>query len=332
MAVVPTRRTTFAAVAVLSLGVATVAAAGSASAQTGGHRHTVSKASTWAAHADRSAAVPSKDAVSAKVWLAPRNGAALTALASAVSDPSSAQYGRYLSEGAYRAQFAPTAAQVSAVESWLKGAGLHVQGVGSDNHFVSVSGSATAINSAFAAGVRQFTVNGQTVLGSTSDVTVPDALAGDVLAVTGLDTLGHQVRPGARTGLAAKDTPSDKVSPADDGDPLGPPPGFVNSNTCSSSYGTLLDRQDPKFQGDKLPLLDLWVHRRPVPRRLRRQQERAHRQGCHRRHHRRLRGADDPPGREHLVPQAGRQEVPARPVHPEQRHGIRPAEGLGLWR
>ncbi|MEO7069791.1 MAG: protease pro-enzyme activation domain-containing protein, partial [Nostocoides sp.] len=253
MAVVSTRRTTLAALAVLSLGVATAAAAGSASAQTGGHRHTVSKASSWAAHAGRSSAVPTKDAVSAKVWLAPRNGAGLTALAAAVSDPSSSQYGQYLSESAYRSQFAPTAAQVSAVESWLKGAGLRVHGVGPDNHFVSVSGSATAINSAFTAGVRQFTVNGVSVLGSTSDVTVPDTLAGDVLAVSGLDTLGHQVQPGATTGLAAKDTPSAKPKPAAGGDSLGPPPGFVNAGPCNASYGVQVDTQDPKFQGSHLP-------------------------------------------------------------------------------
>ncbi len=253
MAVVPTRRTTFAALAVLSLGVATVAAASSATAQPGGHRHTVSKASSWTAHADRSTAVPTKDSVSAKVWLAPRNEAALTALATAVSDPSSAQYGHYLSESAYRAQFAPTSAQVSAVESWLKGAGLHVQGTGPDNHYVSVSGSATAIDAAFTAGVRQFTVNGASVLGSTSDVTVPDALAGDVLAVSGLDTMGHQVQPGATTGPAAKDTPSDKAKPAHDGDPLGPPPGYVNAGPCNTAYGVQVDKTDPKFDGQRLP-------------------------------------------------------------------------------
>ena len=253
MAVVPSRRMTFAAVAVLSLGAATIAAAGSASAQTGSHRHTVSKASTWTAHAARSAAVSSKTSVNAKVWLAPRNGAALTALASAVSDPSSAQYGHYLSESAYKAQFAPSAAQVSAVEAWLKGAGLRVQGVGSDNHFVSVSGSATAIHAAFAADVRQFTVNGKTVLGSTTDVSVPDTLQGDVLAVSGLDTLGHQIQPGATDGLAAKDTPSDKAKPADDGDPLGPPAGFVNAGPCNTAYGTQVDKTDPKFDGQRLP-------------------------------------------------------------------------------
>src|SRR5213595_516031 len=70
---------------------------------------------SWTTKAPKAGNVSALQQVSAKVWLAPRNAAQLTALASAVSDPSSAQYGHFISQAEYAAQFAPTASQVSAV-------------------------------------------------------------------------------------------------------------------------------------------------------------------------------------------------------------------------
>ncbi|MBD3784515.1 MAG: S8/S53 family peptidase, partial [Micrococcales bacterium] len=174
--------------------------------------------------------------------------AGLTALATAVSTPHSSSYGHYLSDAQYRSRFAPTAASVAAVRSWAKGAGLRVDAVGADNHFVSVSGSASAVSQAFTAGLQTFSVDGHTGTAPTTAVTVPDSLAGQVLAVTGLDTVTHWTAPNLQKD---KGTPSADAgtSPSD----LGPPPGFVNATPCSSYYGQKVDKTDPAFEGKHLP-------------------------------------------------------------------------------
>jgi subtilase family serine protease len=164
----------------------------------------------WTAAVPSAGAVASATTVSAKVWLAPRNADQLTSLARAVTDPTSAQYRQYLTHAQYVSQFAPTSAQVSAVQSWLTGAKLKITGVGPDNHFVTVTGSASAMGAAFGTSLGLYQVNGTVQQAPTSDLSVPSSVAGTVLAVTGLTQVGHTV------------TTTD----------LGAPSGFVNGTPC----------------------------------------------------------------------------------------------------
>jgi subtilase family serine protease len=220
-------------------GAATIAAlvvTAGASARTNGpfgaSRHVVpgSKPS-WTAVAPEAAAVPSGRLVHARVWLTPRNATQLDALAQAVSDPSSAQYGQFITADQYDAQYAPTAAQVGQVTQWLTQSGLSVTATGPDNHFVAVAGSASAVASAFGASLADYLVNGKPAQAPVADVSVPDSLAGLVTAVTGLSTLGHAMKP------------------AD----FGAPDAFVNATPCSSYYGQQTARTLPRFQHQTLP-------------------------------------------------------------------------------
>ena len=240
------RRSTVAAAAVLGLGAAGLVTATSADAANNA-RHTITPAAPWAAaNASHSSAVPSSSTVHLKVWLGANNSARLDRLAAAVSNPRSASYGKYLSEAQYRAQFAPTGAQVASVEAWLKGAGLQVEDVGPDNHFVAVAGSATAVNAAFGAGLRQFTVDGATVLGPTKASSVPASVSANVLSVTGMDTLAHHVTPASsEPDVPGHTNNGHRVQ-------LGAPAGFVNAGPCSSYYGEKVDTTDPAFQGQTL--------------------------------------------------------------------------------
>jgi subtilase family serine protease len=198
----------------------------------------------WATAAPQTAAVPAAQAgVTARVWLAPRSTGQLDALAAAVSDPSSPQYGQFLSEAAYRAQFAPTADQVAQVRAWLAGAGLKVTAVGPDNHFVAASGSAAAANAAFGTQLARYSVNGATEQAPSSDLSVPEAVAGLVEAVTGLAPFGHDV--------AQSD--------------LGPPPAYVDAPPCPAYYGEQTASTLPKFRGKKVP----WATCGYVPAQLR---------------------------------------------------------------
>ncbi|HJX49363.1 MAG TPA: S53 family peptidase, partial [Gaiellaceae bacterium] len=185
----------------------------------------------WTTVAPQAAAVPSGRLVHARVWLTPRNAAQLDALAQAVSDPSSAQYGQFLTADQYNAQYAPTADQVGQVTQWLTQSGLSVTATGPDNHFIAVAGSASAIASAFGASLADYLVNGKQAQAPVADVSVPDSLAGLVTSVTGLSTLGHAVKP------------------AD----FGAPDAFVNATPCSDYYGQQTARTLPRFQHQTLP-------------------------------------------------------------------------------
>jgi subtilase family serine protease len=218
--------------AVAAGGICLVAALGASTASAGHGRHVVQGGKpSWTAAAPQTAAVPDAQQESAKVWLAPRNADALDTLARSVSDPASAQYQQFVTPDAYAAQFAPTQVQVSSVTDWLTGAGLHVDRVGPEAHYVAVSGSAAAINTAFGTQLARFAVNGKQVQAPAADVSVPDAVTAGVLAVTGLSTFGHLVKP------------------AD----LGAPAGFVNGTPCSTFYGQQVASSLPTFAGATLP-------------------------------------------------------------------------------
>jgi len=184
----------------------------------------------WTSSVPLAADVAGSQWVTAKVWLAPRNATQLDALASAVSDPASPSYAQYLTTAQYDATFAPTSAQVTAVAQWLTGSGLTVEGVDAGNAYVSVSGAAAAINSAFGTRLSLYIVNGKQERAPSVDVSVPNSVAGDVLAITGLSTLGHA------------------TAPAD----FGAPAGFRNATPCSSSYGQQTASTLPQFNGQTL--------------------------------------------------------------------------------
>ena len=206
-----------------------VGAAGASSSAT--RTTLVGSRPSWVPAVTRTATVPTNQHIDARVWLAPDNSAQLNSLAQAVSDPSSSQYGQYLTPAQYDTQFAPTAAQVSAVSGWLAGAGLSIVTVGPDNHYVAVSGSAAAINAAFGTQLALYQVNGTQQQAPSSDLTVPSSIASTVLAVTGLSTFGHETKP------------------AD----FGAPAAFVNGTPCSSYYGQQQATTLPQFNGKTLP-------------------------------------------------------------------------------
>ena len=222
-------------VAVGSCAIALVGAAalaGTVSASGPGRHVMAGTKPTWTAAAAAATAVaPAQAGLNARVWLAPRNAAGLDALAKAVSDPSSSQYGQFISEAGYRAQFAPTADQVGAVEAWLTSAGLSVTSVGPDSHYVAVTGSAAAMNTAFGTQLTSFVVSGKPELAPATDLSVPDSVSGLVQAVSGLSTFGHRMTPGDQ----------------------GAPDAFVVGQPCSAFYGQKRATTLPRYHGQSLP-------------------------------------------------------------------------------
>ncbi|MFJ5267164.1 protease pro-enzyme activation domain-containing protein [Streptomyces sp. NPDC088358] len=203
-----------------------------AHAATGPSRHTLAGTKpAWAtAKADKGAASDSSQ-VSARVYFAGRDAAGLAAYAKAVADPASASYGKYLSAEQTQARFGATKAQVAEVTSWLKSAGLKV--TGSTQHYVSVTGDVAAAEKAFGTQLHNYTKSGKTYRAPAGSASVPAALNGAVLTVTGLDNAPH------------KATHNDTLPPPD--------AVFRNAGPFSSYYGSKTASTLPDAYGKKIP-------------------------------------------------------------------------------
>ncbi|MCX4761481.1 S53 family peptidase [Streptomyces sp. NBC_01275] len=185
----------------------------------------------WATtKADKGATADSAQ-VSARVYLAGRDAAGLAAYAKAVADPSSPVYGKYLSAKQSQARFGATKAQVAAVKSWLKAAGLKV--TGTTQHYVSVTGDVAAAEKAFGTQLHNYTKGAKTYRAPSKTASAPAALDGAVLTVTGLDNAPHKA--------ASKDElpPPDAV--------------FKNSGPFSSYFGSNVASSLPSAYGTKIP-------------------------------------------------------------------------------
>ena len=144
-------------------------------------------APAWATSANFVAAANPNSVVGFRVYLGWRNSAAAEALARAVSDPHSSSYGKYLTPAQFRKQFAPSQADVQAVQSWLTSQGFSIVDTPSNNHYVSAQGTISQAEAAFGAQFGMYKVKGLSVRSPAHDVSIPSSLAKVVSGVIGLD-------------------------------------------------------------------------------------------------------------------------------------------------
>ena len=184
-----------------------------------------------------------KKRLNIQVYLAPRGGqAALEAKVASLSDPSSAEYGHWLSVAQFRAAYAPTAASVDSVSAYLKSQGLKVGSVEAQRRYVNASGTVAQLQKAFNTTLGQYRHLDQTVTAPTTAAQVPAAIAGSVLTIGGLDTT---VVTMTHNDMKATVTPPD---------------GFRNARPCSTFYGQVKAKYTddyattlPTFKGQTLP-------------------------------------------------------------------------------
>ncbi|MBR7834261.1 S8/S53 family peptidase [Actinospica durhamensis] len=140
----------------------------------------------WASSSSDAGAVPADTTQSVRVYLAGSDPGGLAAYALDVSTPGNADYRRYLTPLQFEARFGPTSRQITTVEGWLADAGLRV--TATNSHYVAASGSGSDIASAFDTAVHRYRTAEGIEQAPASAVSVPAALAPDVLTVSGLTT------------------------------------------------------------------------------------------------------------------------------------------------
>ena len=174
---------------------------------------------TWANASHYVGRAKATGSIGFRVYLGWRTPATALSLARAVSDPHSASYRKYLTPAQFRLRFAPTQAQVNAVQSWLRTQGFSVEYTPQNNHYVSAEGTVAQAQVAFGATFGMYRVNGLTVRSPSSTISVPTSLAGLVSGVVGLDDSAQFVH----TDHALADAP--------------PAPAFVSAQPCSTYWG-----------------------------------------------------------------------------------------------
>jgi subtilase family serine protease len=191
---------------------------------------------TWAVAAKRlSSKAVTSGTVNARVYLAPSHQAELAGDVAAVSSPASTSYRHFWTTAEVRKEFAPSAAQVASVKSWLTSAGLSVTKTDAKypaGAYVGVRGSVAAASKAF--GVTFGTYRGPDGASDRAPnqaATAPSSIASSVLAVSGLDTAKSQIKP--------------QLPP--------PPQNYWPAKPCSTYYGEKIATNKPTAYGKHQP-------------------------------------------------------------------------------
>jgi subtilase family serine protease len=199
------------------------AGAGASAANGNGKSTLAGSAPSWANTRNYVGAADASGPVSFRVYLGWRNEVGVEALARAVSDPKSPSYGKYVSPASFRQQFAPTQAQVGAVQSWLRSQGFTVDYTPQNNHYVEAEGTVAQAQNAFGTTFGMYKVEGKTVRSPSTDVSIPDTLTSTVTGIVGLDDSSVFTHP---------DDVVDGNAP--------PPAGFRNSPPLSDFWAQLV--------------------------------------------------------------------------------------------
>jgi subtilase family serine protease len=206
---------------------------GMATAATTGRTTLAGSIPAWAKAANVKGSVNLSAAVGFRVYLGWRDQAGAVALARAVSDPRSSSYGKFLTPAQFRLKFAPTQAQISAVQSWLRGQGFTIVYTPSNNHYVAAEGTYAQASAAFATSFKAYSVKGKTVRAPATALSIPTSLTG-VSAVLGLDESAMFVH-------------TDRITDAP------PVAGFRNAPPCSTYWAQKTTATDPAPHGQVLP-------------------------------------------------------------------------------
>ena len=188
-------------------------------------------ASAVPAGATDEGAAPAAGNQAIRVYLSGQNPSGLQTLAQQVSTPGRAQYGHYLTPAQYAAEFGPTAQQSASVSGWLRSCGLSV--TGTNAHYLTASGSQAALTCAVGTTMHDYRWHGTTVRAPAGTPSVPQAVSGDVLSVSGLSSVAPQAHPASPAVPAAA--------------------AAAASATCSSYFGATPASTLPQAYGQTQP-------------------------------------------------------------------------------
>jgi subtilase family serine protease len=202
-------------------------------------RHQITgSAPKWLGKAKALGATPAASRVGFGLLLNMRNADKAEATLQSVSDPDSANYGNWLTDAQFRAQFAPSASDVSAVQKWLRAQGFSVDKTLTSGMYIEASGSAAQVEKTFGTSMKNYSYLGQTVHTNIGNLSFPtDAPAAVLNAVGGV--LG--IDQGSQVHVKGDTEP-------------GPPDGArFGVQPCSAYYAQKVATDQPEAYGKHQP-------------------------------------------------------------------------------
>jgi subtilase family serine protease len=128
--------------------------------------------------------------ITINVWLNLHNKAALDKLVRQMYEEGSPNYHRWLATERYKANFAPTADDATAVRAFLESHNLRVSAVEKNNHYVTAQGRIGDVQNAFNVPVERFNIKGAIHQVATKEPSVAGP-AGALVAAVQVSDLGY---------------------------------------------------------------------------------------------------------------------------------------------
>ncbi|WP_198152082.1 Ig-like domain repeat protein [Granulicella tundricola] len=181
--------TSFAASALVALFSAAIPASAQ---QSGDTRVTLATrtAASLAAATD-AGPLPAAQRLSLTLTLAPSadRTAALQQYLADLTTPNSGSYHKWLTPQQFAASYGASSDQLATATTWAQSQGLSVDAVSPSNLRLTVSGTTTQLQSAFAVSLHAYTVAGAQYFASTTLPSLPASTASVIAAVDGMDNL-----------------------------------------------------------------------------------------------------------------------------------------------
>jgi subtilase family serine protease len=208
----------------------------------------------WATAARLTGVVADDQTLDIQVHLQLRDAQAAAAELTAISDPDSPQYGRFLSDAEYDMKYGPTDAEVAAVRAHLEANGLTVTHVPANRTFIAASGNAAQVSRAFSTRLGLYQVGGEIRRAPIDPATVPAVIEPLVLGVLGLTTPIQMKPRNVVVGGIARNSlkPPSGATPAPS--PKRAPSSIGGTGTCSEWFGSTPDTVDPPYGPGYPPL------------------------------------------------------------------------------
>jgi subtilase family serine protease len=175
--------------------------------------------------------------------LSPAQQANLNTLLVAQQNPSSPQYHKWLTPEQYASRFGLSQSDLAKVTAWLQSQGLTVTRTARGGNSVFFTGTAGQVEYAFHTELHNYLVNGKTHYANASAPAVPDALAGLVLGIEGLNNF----RPKSHSTFIRKVRPSPNFTSSVSGNHFLAPEDFATIYDVAGLYDDGFDGTGQKI-------------------------------------------------------------------------------------
>jgi subtilase family serine protease len=210
---------------------------------------------SFAAHAKDLGAVSAKSSVDFEVLLNLPDQSAVESEVQALSTPGTASFRHFLTPAQFRSSYSPSSADVSAVESWVRSAGLTVKSVAPSRLYVEVTGTMARAEALVGTSLHTYAYGGRDLAEPVSNYSIPAALSSVVGGVVNLDDSSFLQSPTDTAGVSTSTAPTATPSNAKPQNTLpGPPKGaHYGIQPCSSYYGQIVATDKPPAYGQSWP-------------------------------------------------------------------------------